>query len=95
MIFFNLVGLVMLAFSIAVSYLLEQSGQTFREYSLFSVAAGVFVVDVVYRFFSVRPRIDPRHENWLTSGRGGSLMLLPAWLCAIVGAAVLSYFELS
>lgn len=66
-----------------------------RLYRFHGVAAGVLVIDLAYRYFFIRPKIDPRSgEWWFTTYRGGSLMLVPAWVCAVVGSVLLLFFPL-
>ena len=53
------------------------------------VLSTVVAMDLAYRYFVVRPGVEYEpHENWITTGRGGSLMFLPAWVTGI-GAMVL------
>jgi hypothetical protein len=94
MVFFNLIGVAMLVLALAIGAAVEYSNLIGRDYSLFVIAAGVLVIDLVYRYYYLRPKLDPRLYHWLTTYRGGSLMLLPAWVFSILGIAVMAYFEL-
>ena len=60
--------------------------------SLYFLAASVLAIDLAYRYFRVRPRLDRNSQNWLISRMGGSLMLMPAWVCSILGSILWAVF---
>ena len=95
--FFNLIGLGMLVGSIVLvailGPLLNPIGIDARyPNSLYFLAASVLVIDLAYRYFRLRPRVDRSSLNWLTSRMGGSLMLMPAWACSILGLILWAVF---
>ena len=93
--FFNIVGIAMLVASFLTMGLVDAVADIERLYRLHTIAAGVFVIDLAYRYFFVRPKIGPHSgEWWFTTYRSGSLMLVPAWVCAIVGSVLLVFFPL-
>ncbi len=85
--FFNLIGLgfVIAGIALAVGLSWVHPPDDGVGYVLF-VFGAVFVIDLSYRYHVVRPRVDrDSGEKWLTTDRGGSLMLMPAWLFSVVG----------
>jgi len=96
-IFFNLRGIGMLAGSVLLvailGPLLKPIGIDARyPNSLYFLAASVLVIDLAYRYFRLRPRLEVSSQNWLTSRMGGSLMLMPAWACSVLGFILWAVF---
>ena len=93
--FFNIIGMAMLVASVLSMAVIHAISPIDRPYRVHLVADGVLVIDRTYRYFVIRPKIDARSgEWWFTTYRGGSLMLVPAWVCAVVAAVLLAFFPL-
>ena len=105
LVFYNLKGLGMFVLALVVALgaglAFDVNGPSFH-YLLGGVIA---ILDLAYRHARVRPRpaamsaadlAETRWEDdlgrfWLTSNRGGSLMLVPAWLFGLVYPHVLMW----
>lgn len=92
-VFFNLIGLAIGALALGTTYGLLAVFPTLNGPVFWVIAFGLlFALDLGYRFGSVRPKLQVAgaglktdlSSHWLTCRRGGSLMLLPAWLFALV-----------
>lgn len=93
--FFNIIGMAMLVASFLIMAVVHAINPIDRPYRFHLVAAGVLVFDFAYRYLVIRPKIEPgSSEWWFTTYRGGSLMLVPAWVCAIAGSVLLLFFPL-
>jgi hypothetical protein len=105
LLFFNLKGLAMLGLALGVTLGVSlASGLNAAPFHLL-LGGLIAIQDLGYRHARLRPRApdrpgadlaETRWEDdlgrfWLTSSRGGSLMLVPAWLFGLAYPHVLSW----
>ena len=94
MFFYNLIGFVFLIAAAMITLMLSSEGASLDD-ELRMAAVLLALMDLAYRFLRVRPMLEKSDaglsSHWLTSGEGGSLMFLPAWVFAIVAPLLISF----
>ncbi len=91
-VFFNLVGIGLLILALAIAFGLASIFPELNGPPFWIIAFGLLALtDLAYRYVRLRPRLERQgkgmktdlRRHWLTSGSGGSLMFLPAWIFAL------------
>ncbi len=98
-VFFNLLGLGFLILALVIAFGMLSLFPELNGPPFWFIAFGLLaLLDLAYRYLRLRPRLQQEGKgmktdlgsHWLTSGTGGSLMFLPAWIFAFA-APVLAW----